>query len=129
MEETLNKIISRAKKKIQHLDTERILSYTVDSDDKIISGRTVSKKSLSGSAYLNTVKLSDMITGPKVEKVVLVHNHPRSTMKASEDDNEVTEYVHKVCENNGCSFYDHIIIMKNNDDVYSYRRTGKMEGA
>lgn len=121
MDKTINEIIKRAKKKIQHLSTERILCYTVDILGNIISGRTVSKNNQIGYSFLNVTKLLDMFEDNRVHHVILLHNHPRSTMMASEDDDIMTKKVKKICHRYGINLYDHIIIMKDLDEVYSYR--------
>lgn len=126
MEKTINSIIQKAKKKIQHLDTERILCYTIDSDSKIISGRTVSRNNAKGYSYLDVHKFLNMLYADNVFSVVVLHNHPRSTMMTSDDDDTMTERIMQMCNDRGAILYDHIMIMKDLDCVYSYREENKI---
>lgn len=126
MEETIKLIIKKAKKKIQHLDTERILLYTIDSSGHIISGRNISKNNQAGYSYLDSKKFYEMVDREIVYYAVLIHNHPGSTMATSDDDDEITTYINNYCKENAITLYDHIIIMRNSDEVYSYRKNHKI---
>ncbi|MCF0242963.1 MAG: hypothetical protein HUK25_10005 [Treponema sp.] len=127
MEQTIQTIIKRAKKKIQHLDTERILCYGIGENNKILFGRTISKDNTERVAHLDSEKFLSCICFPGVKQIVLFHNHPRSTCVTSSDDDKLTRYILEYCLNNtSVKLYDHMIIMKDNDYIFSYRGFNKI---
>lgn len=126
MTEIINTIITKSKKKIQHLDTERILCYSVDVLGNLLSGRTISKNNQVGYSYLDKNKLIKMMCDERVHYMILVHNHPRSTTYPSEDDDNITKELQKFVQNHNITLYDHLIIMKDLDFVYSYRENKRI---
>ncbi len=57
--------------------------------------------------------------------IILTHNHPSGTLKASEADKEITQKIKKAAELLDVSLLDHILIVPNGD-YYSFADNGLM---
>jgi len=56
--------------------------------------------------------------------IAVAHNHPSGRLKASDEDDEITERLKNACKIMGINFLDHLIISKNG--YYSYRENKKI---
>lgn len=54
--------------------------------------------------------------------IIILHNHPSGSLKASKDDILMTNKMEKICEQIGIPLRDHIIVAPGRVDYFSFRK-------
>lgn len=54
--------------------------------------------------------------------MIILHNHPSGSLKASKDDTLMTNKMEKICEQIGIPLRDHIIVAPGRVDYFSFRK-------
>lgn len=108
---------------IENMDKEMLVSINLASDGTvincaIISVGTVNQSILSISEIIRIAILSGGAT------VILMHNHPSGSCRASVEDREVTKKVAVTCQLMGLELWDHIIVGANGK-FYSFKEEEK----
>ena len=103
---------------------ELVLLLSLDSGKRIIRCQEL------GRGEVNTVnfsirKLVEFVVQNKASFVILAHNHPEGVALPSREDDLVTRQVYDALRTIGVTFYDHIIVAR--DDFVSYRDSGWFE--
>lgn len=58
----------------------------------------------------------------KAASMIILHNHPSGSLKASKDDILMTNKMEKICEQIGIPLRDHIIVAPGRVDYFSFRK-------
>lgn len=117
--ENYGKIVSKLQRKLRPLDVEHIM--VVDIDDVGCPEHFITlSKGIINSCELSMRKFEDHLCTYYPKGVVIAHNHPGNMPFPSEKDNDLTVSVAKICRRNRVKLMDHIIILKDYDEYFSY---------
>lgn len=101
---------------IRHKRQEYLVCLTLDGASRLIAKRVVSIGILNKSLAHPREIFADAITD-RAAHIILVHNHPSSTLEPSDEDIEVTQRIKETGHIVGIELLDHIIVTK--DDYVS----------
>lgn len=119
-DETYNKIVKKLQHKLQPLDIEHIMVVDIDNTGYPEHFITLSKGTIN-SCELSMRKFEDHLCTYYPKGVVIAHNHPGNMPFPSENDNDLTASIAKVCRRNRVKLMDHIIVLKDYDEVFAYK--------
>lgn len=117
--DTYDRIVHKLQRKLQPLNVEHIMIVDIDRDGNPEHFITLSK-GLTDSCDIGMRKVEDHLCTYYPRGIVIAHNHPGNTPFPSESDNDLTQSVAKVCRRNRVKLMDHIIILKDFDEIFSY---------
>ncbi len=90
---------------------EHLVVMTLDGANRLISKRTITIGTLTGSLVHPREVFADAITD-RAASIIVAHNHPSGNLTASQADNDVTTRLQKAGELLGIKLLDHFIITK-----------------
>lgn len=106
-----------------YLEYEVLDCYLVEKTGRILQRRRVSKGN-HDSANISPDALTEILATRGVAGIVLVHNHPSTSSKPSDADEDLTKQIQMICSFHNLLFCDHIIC--GSDGAYSFYMQGKM---
>ena len=104
---------------------ENFLTITLDGNHSIIKVHHITK-GLMNKTVAHPRECFYPAIKDYASSVVFVHNHPSGQLKASPEDNELTDRLCKAGYILGIYVLDHLIIIPNGD-YYSFRQNDKMQ--
>jgi len=116
---TYDKIVKKLQKKLQPLDVEHIMFVDIDRYGQPEHFITMAKGEVS-ECNLTMKKVDDHLCTYYPRGLIIAHNHPGNTPIPSINDNDITKSISKVCRRNNVKLMDHIIILKDYDNIFSY---------
>ena len=105
------------------LKQEQFKLFFLDDDDKIIKTETIVGNEADVEVSLKQMTVSVALS-TNAKKLVVAHNHPKSTLSPSPEDDDLTMKIALMLHMHGVAFYDHIVVTRY--AVYSYRNDGNL---
>ena len=93
---------------IETENTENALLYMLDENGMLSLAHISSGGKF--AALIDPIVVADHITAFKPKKVWIAHNHPSSTMKASDADGDITREIKKLTDSLGVELGGHVIV-------------------
>lgn len=118
---TYQVIIDKLKRKLQPLDNEHIMLVDLNKSGQPEHFITLAKGE-HGGCSVSLRKVSNHIIDYSPKGLILAHNHPGNTPFPSELDNDITKTVLKLCNRMDVKLVDHVIILKDCNDFFSYKK-------
>lgn len=106
------------------LNCERIWIMMLSRGNVLLDCKTVSTGGTSSTVFDLKTILRSIISMPRAERVVMVHNHPSGNLRPSPQDDNITRSLKEGCEYLGLSFVDHLIVSQ--DGYFSYHDEGRL---
>lgn len=125
--ELMKTLVKEIQDQIQRWKTERILLLFLDEEGNIFYKKIISVGYNKYAAYFYPNKVIAFIDEIKPHAIVWAHNHVTNIVKPSDVDDETLYWMKTECEKRNIIFYDSIIVMKDNDDYYSYRERDRLD--
>jgi DNA repair protein RadC len=98
--------------------TERFLILCLNASGRIVHTRTMAEGTVDAAHVYPREVLKEAI-GCGASALILVHNHPSGTLRASEQDLRLTRTLTDLCSQVGISLHDHLIVTRSG--AYSIR--------
>lgn len=105
--------------------TEVLELYFLDKNGKVIYVDSHTSESLH-SVEVNPEQLSAVIAKMKSSGLFLAHNHLGGDSKPSQNDDDFTQTILKICQLNGTKLYDHVIYATERE-IFSYYLAGRLD--
>lgn len=106
------------------LNTEQIWIMILSRSNTVLSCKSVSSGGTSSTVFDIKTILREIISMPRAERIVMVHNHPSGNLKPSVQDDSITRMLKEGCGYLGLSLVDHLIVTQ--DSFYSYYDEGRL---
>lgn len=119
--------VKEIQNEIQRWKTERILLLLLDGNKNIFYKKIISVGYHKYPAYFYPSKVLALIDEAKPAAIVWAHNHITNIVRPSDVDDEVLYWIKNECEKRNIVFYDSIIVMKDNNEYYSYREHNRLD--
>lgn len=119
--------VKEIQNEIQRWKTERILLLFLDKNKNIFYKKIVSEGYNKYAAYYYPNKVTELIDETKPAGIVWAHNHVNNFPEPGPCDDNVHCWLMSVCKERNITLYDNIIIMKDNNDYYSYREHNRLD--
>lgn len=125
--ENYSQIYEFARARLANKTVEVVEFYCLAKDSSVM--RIYSHTSLDAhKIILRTEDLIDAIAGTHPYAIVAAHNHPQTDCYPSAGDDDFTRQLQIVCSMNNVNLIDHCIYSGKDDAVYSYYRSGRIDG-
>lgn len=119
-EEDYEKVVKRLQKKLRPLDVEHIMFVDIDENGKPRHFLTIGKGSVD-QCIINKRQVIGHIVDYWPKGIIMAHNHPGNTPIPSVGDTDLTLWVSRMCRNMNVKLMDHIIVLKDYEEYFSYR--------
>lgn len=106
------------------LNCEKIWIMMLTRSAALESCKAVSSGGTTGTVFDVKTILREVISTPRVESVVMIHNHPSGNLRPSREDDNITRMMKEGCEYLGIKFMDHLIVTQ--DSFFSYHIEGRL---
>lgn len=125
--ELMKTLVKEIQSEIQRWKTERLLLIFLDEKGNIFYKKIVSVGYNKYVAYFYPNRVIEFIDEIKPHAVVWAHNHVTNIVRPSDVDDETLYWIKNECEKRNIIFYDSIIVMKDNNNYYSYRECNRLD--
>lgn len=105
-------------------NVEHIWIMLLTRSNMVISYKELSTGGTSSTVFDIKTILREIISTPRAERVIMVHNHPSGNLTPSPQDDNITKMLKDGCGYVGLSLVDHLIVTQ--DGFYSYFDEGRL---